>query len=157
MEWLCGNCTILKSGQDCADKEHIREITILDTHDQATPGLIQDIVEKRGQPRFKLEVDIRITSRTFGLFKGYTVDISESGISAIMAITVPLGEVVELDFTLPIGPVRVYAVVRQKSAFRHSFQFIESDSIKEVIQRTCRDLAVKQSLFAGVKSITNEL
>ena len=74
-----------------------------------------------------------------------------------MAITVPLGEVVELDFTLPIGPVRVYAVVRQKSASRHSFQFIESDSIKEVIQRTCRDLAVKQSLFAGVKSITNEL
>jgi PilZ domain len=128
----------------------------LDTHDQATPGLVRDIFEKRGQPRFKLEVDITITSRTRGLFKGYTVDISESGISAIMAIAVPLGEVVELGFTLPIGPVRVYAVVRQKSAFRHSFQFIESDSMKEVIQRTCRDLAVKQSLFDEVKSITNE-
>jgi len=39
------------------------------------------------------------------MLKGHTVDISESGISAMLKmIEVPLGEVVELDFTLPFGP-----------------------------------------------------
>jgi hypothetical protein len=32
-------------------------------------------VEARGRPRFKLEVDIWINSRTCGRLKGHTVDI----------------------------------------------------------------------------------
>jgi hypothetical protein len=80
------------------------------------------------------------------MLKGHTVDISESGISAMLKmIEVPLGEVVELDFTLPFGPVTIYAVVRQRNAFRYGFQFLESNFMSEVIRSTCRRLAVKQS------------
>jgi PilZ domain len=114
----------------------------------ARPG--GDIVDHRRQPRFKLEVKISINSRTCGLLKGYTVDISESGISAILRIEVPMDEVVELEFTLPFGPVRVYAMVRQRSAFRYGFQFVQSDSAEKIIQATCRELAVEQSLLAGL-------
>ena len=104
-------------------------------------------VDARGHPRFKLEVDILINSRTCGLLKGHTVDISESGIAVMLRIEVPLGEVVELNLTLPLGHVAIYAIGRQRNAFRYGFQFTESNSALEIIRPTCRDLAVDQSLF----------
>ena len=104
------------------------------------------MVDNRRQPRFKLEVKITINSRTCGLLQGQTLDISESGISAMLRIEVPLGELVELEFTLPFGHVVLYALVRQKRAFRYGFQFVGLDSAKEIIQATCRQLAVEQTL-----------
>jgi PilZ domain len=109
------------------------------------PG--RGIVDKRRQPRFKMEVQFRINSRTCGLLEGHTVDISESGISAMLRIEVPLGEVVELEFTLPFGPIIIYAMVRQRSAFRYGFQFVGTGSANEAIQATCRQLAVEQALL----------
>jgi PilZ domain len=100
----------------------------------------------RRQPRFKIEVDFRIKSRTCGMLKGRTVDISESGIAAILPIEAPLGENVELNFTLPSGPLTIHAIVRQRNAFRYGFEFVDSESVHEVIRRTCRDLAIGQSL-----------
>lgn len=104
-------------------------------------------VEARGHPRFKLEVDIWINSRTCGRLKGHTVDISESGIAVMLTLEAPLNEIVELDFTLPPGPVMIFAAARQRNAFRYGFEFIDTDSVHELIRRTCRDLAVDQSLF----------
>jgi hypothetical protein len=75
------------------------------------------------------------------------VDISESGISAMLRIEVPVGELVELEFTLPFGPVTTYAMVRQKNAFRYGFQFVESSSVDEVIRATCGHLAVEHALL----------
>jgi hypothetical protein len=118
----------------------------LEAQNQPAARHVRDMVDARRQPRFKIEVDISINSRTCGLLTGHTVDISESGISAMLRIEVPVGEVVELDFTLPFGPVTIYAMVRQQSAFRYGFQFVESNTVHEVIQTTCRQLAVEQSL-----------
>jgi len=113
----------------------------------ATRPLRATEIDNRRHPRFKLGVEITIHSRTCGVLKGHTVDISESGISAMMRIEVPLGEVVELDFTLPFGPVTTYAMVRQRSAFRYGFQFIELRDV-EAIRCTCRQLAVEQALIS---------
>ena len=110
---------------------------------------VPTIPDARRQPRFKIEVDIRINSRKCGALKGYTVDISESGIAAMLRIEASLGEVVELelDFELPCGAVTVQAIGRQRNAFRYGFEFVDSDSVNELIRRTCRDLAVDQSLI----------
>ncbi len=137
----------IKSPLFRADREYVGGDSELEPQKQpaARPG--RGIVDNRRQPRFKLEVKISINSRTCGLLKGHTVDISESGISAILRIEVPLGELVELEFTLPFGHVVVYALVRQKRAFRYGFQFVGSDSAKEIIQATCRQLAVEQTLL----------
>ena len=113
----------------------------------ATRPLRATEMDPRRHPRFILGVEIIIHSRTCGMLKGHSVDISESGISAIMRIEVPLGEVVELDFTLPFGPVTTYATVRQRRAFRYGFQFLELHDV-EAIQRTCRQLAVEQALIS---------
>ncbi len=105
-----------------------------------------EIVDARRCPRFKLEVDICIYPRDCPVVRGHTVDISESGIAAMLRVDVPLGEVLRLEFTLPCGDVEVLALVRQQRAFRYGFQFVEASSALDVIGRTCRQLAVEQSL-----------
>jgi PilZ domain-containing protein len=114
---------------------------------QSAAAASQRLADARRQPRFKLEVDVRIDSKTCGVLQGHSVDISESGISAMLRLEVPVGELVELQFTLPFGPVTVYATVRQRNAFRYGFQFVESPASHEVIQATCRSLKMEQSLF----------
>lgn len=103
------------------------------------------IADARRQPRFKFESDIKIITKTCGVLEGHTVDISESGISAILKIEVPVGEFVELQFTLPHGPVKVYAMVRQRNAFRYGFEFVESPSERAIIQASCRSFGLEQS------------
>ena len=112
---------------------------------QPEANRVRDTFDVRRHARFKLEVDIGVYSRTCGMLQGRTVDLSESGISAMLRLEVPLGEVVRLDFELPFGPVSIHAVVRQRSAFRYGFQFLESNAVNEAIRATCHQLALEQS------------
>jgi hypothetical protein len=109
---------------------------------------IRTSFDDRRHPRFKLSVDIGIYSRTCGVLKGRTVDISESGIAAMLRLEVPVGEIVELNLTLPSGPLTTRAIVRQRNAFRYGFEFFDSYSVREVIRRACRDLALEQNLIS---------
>ncbi len=122
----------------------------LKAQDQAANGTDDCTPDRRSprrrQSRFKYEVEINVRSRNVGLLKGYTVDISERGLSAILAIEVPEGEVVELEFATPYGPVQAYATVRQRNAFRYGFQFVEPEAVEQVIRVTCRQLAVAQEI-----------
>ncbi len=118
----------------------------MESQKQLEDRLFRGMVDARREPRFKIEVEIIIHSRTCGILTGHSVDISESGISAMLRIEVPLHEIVELHFTLPFGPVTIYAMVRQRNAFRYGFQFVESNYVKDVIRPTCRELAVEQSI-----------
>ncbi len=77
------------------------------------------------------------------MVRGRTVDISESGISALLRVEVPVGEVVRLEFKLPLGDVDVLALVRQRNAFRYGFQFVDSNTKQDVIARTCRELSME--------------
>lgn len=110
-----------------------------------------EFVEARRHPRFKLEVDIQVYPRNSAVVRGHTVDISESGISAMLRVEVPLGEVVRLTFILPLGEVEIHALVRQRNAFRYGFQFVESSTAQDVIGRTCRQLAVEQAVTGPKK------
>jgi hypothetical protein len=91
-----------------------------------------------------LEVPVQIYPRDRGVVHGYTVDLSESGVAAMLRDEVPLGEVVRLEFALTLGPVEILALVRQRNAFRYGFQFVESASAQDVIGRTCRQFAIEQ-------------
>ena len=103
-------------------------------------------VDARRHPRYKLEVGICVYARDSEVVRGRTVDISESGISAILPIEVPVAEVVRLEFTLPTGDVEIHAMVRQRNAFRYGFQFLESSTAQDQIGRTCRQLAIEQAV-----------
>ncbi|MBZ5686502.1 MAG: PilZ domain-containing protein [Acidobacteriia bacterium] len=109
-------------------------------------------MEARRHPRYKLEVEVRIYPRNSQVVRGHSVDISESGISAMLREEVPLGEVVRLEFTVPSGEVQIHALVRQRNAFRYGFQFLEAISQLQIIQRTCRQLDVAQSTARNVEN-----
>jgi hypothetical protein len=122
----------------------------LEAQNQPADRSARNLGDARRQPRFKIQVKIKIRSRGGEVLQGETVDISESGISAMLKIEVPLGELVELTFPLPFGQVKIYAMVRQRNAFRYGFQFVESTGGDEVIRATCRNLAVEQSLLGNI-------
>jgi len=121
----------------------------LDLRSQFESGSTHQFVDARRHPRFKFDVDVRVYPRNTSVVRGHTVDISESGISAMLRVEVPVGEVVRLEFDLPAGPVEVHALVRQRSAFRYGLQFMESDAAREAIGRTCSQLAMTESLRAA--------
>lgn len=103
------------------------------------------LLDARRHPRYAFKADIRVYPRNSQVVHGQTVDISRSGISAILRVEVPLNEVVRLEFCVPTGNVEVHALVRQRNAFRYGFQFVESTSAHDLIGRTCRDLALEQA------------
>ena len=115
----------------------------MDLRSQGRLGHNLDSVEARRHPRFKLNTSICIYPRNASVVRGHTVDISESGISAMVRDEVPIGEVVRLEFTVPLGTVDVHALVCQRSAFRYGFQFVESPAAQPLIARTCRQLAME--------------
>ncbi len=102
-------------------------------------------MDARRHPRYKLEVDVRVYPRNSAVVRGHSVDISESGMSAMLRVEVPVGEVVRLEFAVPTGEVEIHALVRQRSAFRYGFQFLEAISQLEIVQRMCRQLAVEEA------------
>jgi hypothetical protein len=56
-----------------------------------------------------------------------SVEMSESGMSAILPVEVPLGETVGLRISFPLGSVEQGAVVRSRNAFRHGFEFSDRE------------------------------
>jgi hypothetical protein len=118
----------------------------LELHPQFGTRTAQEVVDARRHPRFKIETEIRIYPRNRPVVRGHTVDLSESGISAILKEEVPLGEVVRLEFALPGGDAEVHALIQQRSAFRYGFKFVVSGSAMDLIGLTCRQLAMEQSL-----------
>jgi hypothetical protein len=118
----------------------------LEPQNEPAIGPVPDVSETRRKPRFKLAVDISIHSQSCGVLKGRAMDISEIGIGAVLGDDVPVGEVVKLNIPLPSGPVTICATVRQRSSFfRYGFEFIQSNSVRKILQSACRELAVLQS------------
>jgi hypothetical protein len=97
-------------------------------------------MEKRGQPRFELKVDVRVYSRREGRTSGHTLDLSESGISAMLLMDLQVGQAAGLDFELATEPVHVWAVVRNRVAFRYGFEFIRDDHAQAQIRSGCASL-----------------
>jgi hypothetical protein len=116
----------------------------LEKHSRFETSLADELMEARRHRRFKLEVKICVYPRDCPVVRGDTVDISESGISALLREEVPIGEVVRLELALPSGEVELLAFVRQRSAFRFGFQFVESNSAGNIIGRICAQLALEQ-------------
>lgn len=109
------------------------------------------MIEARRHPRYKFEVDVRIYPRNVQVVRGHSVDISVSGISAMLREEVPVGEVVRLEFSVPTGDIAIHAMVRHRSAFRYGFEFLEAISQLQIIARACRQLAMAQSTAENVE------
>jgi PilZ domain len=83
-----------------------------------------DTNERRRHRRLDFETEMRIRLAT-GLVPGETLDISESGMSAILPFELQVGDVVELTIKLPIALATARAVVRTRNMLRHGFEFLQ--------------------------------
>jgi hypothetical protein len=95
--------------------------------------------EARRSPRIRLEVDVNIYSQKGGLVPGRTLDVSESGISAVVPVELPIGEAVRLEISFPLEPVTVRAVVRNRNIFRYGFEFEHTDTGRELLKKVPRN------------------
>jgi hypothetical protein len=89
----------------------------------------------RRVPRFALDVAATIHCRTGELLPGRTIDISEQGMAVTIPVQVPVGEVVALDFEMPLERVSVAAIVRNRKRFRYGLEFIQPNIAEEEIKR----------------------
>jgi hypothetical protein len=87
----------------------------------------------RRHARFKLEVEVTVRSKRLGAIPGFSIDIAESGISAILPVKLQIGEEVEFHINLPVAAVHVQAFVRNRSAFRHGFEFADNEVVRQLI------------------------
>jgi hypothetical protein len=110
------------------------------TQDQLAPRPAGRPVDERLYPRFQLDVEISVRIRGRARLRGRTVDISESGISAMLKLEIKIGTVAELEFELPLGKIFILAVARERNAFRYGFQFVDPDSTRELIRGNCKQL-----------------
>jgi hypothetical protein len=92
-------------------------------------------VEARRAPRVRLEVEVNIHHSNAGLVPGRTVDVSESGISALLPVELAIGEVVKLEIASRLKPVMVGAVVRNRNASRYGFEFEQPGTGRELIKK----------------------
>ena len=80
--------------------------------------------ETRRHRRLELETEVTVYSER-GVVPGRTLDISESGIAAILPVELKIGETVELKIKLPITVATARAVVRSRNVFRYGFEFLQ--------------------------------
>lgn len=80
--------------------------------------------ERRRHRRLDLDAVVSIRSGG-GLVPGRTLDISESGMSAILPVELPVGQIVELTVKLPTAAATARAVVRTRNILRHGFEFLQ--------------------------------
>ena len=115
--------------------------------------------ENRRHPRLELEAELILWSES-GLVPGRTLDISESGVSAILAVRLEIGAVVELKIKLPMALASTRAVVRSRNVFRHGFEFLQPlhDVVEhEVAPEDCRSCSGSGFILravAGVHGVT---
>jgi len=119
----------------------------METGHQFGTSYAREFVEARRHPRYKLEVNARVYPRNAAVVRGHSVDISVSGISIMLRDEISIGEVVRVEFAVPLGEVQVHALVRQRNAFRYGLEFVDPISPQHIIGQTCRQLAVEQTIM----------
>ena len=110
------------------------------------PGSTPPLRHQRRYPR--CVVDMRVLVQVFrsGNFEsiwGRSHEIGEDGISATLTGRLESGEVVSMEFTLPVATetVKLRAAVRYHSGFRYGFEFLTlSDAQRETIHRALQVL-----------------
>lgn len=98
---------------------------------------------RRRFPRYQLDVRMLVHIFRAGVNStiwGRSTMLGKEGIGGTLTGDLELGEVVGLEFTLPLfpHPVKLRAIVRYKNGFQYGFEFLAVDDVQQqAIQRAC--------------------
>ena len=104
--------------------------------------------DRRRHARYRFSVPITIRSGQGTPIAGISIEISQSGISAITADPLKVNDTVEIE---PIAAGKVSAVVRRNIGRVYGFEFLNltPEQIKQ-IQESCKTLALYQNTALGI-------
>jgi hypothetical protein len=108
----------------------------------------EGIPDRRRRPRYRFSIPITIRVANGVAISGITIEISESGLSAITADLLKVNDTVELE-TIAAG--KVLALVRRNIGRVYGFEFL--DLTAEQVQRiaeSCKLLPVYQGKSLGI-------
>jgi c-di-GMP-binding flagellar brake protein YcgR len=107
-------------------------------------------INTRRHQRYELETELTANIRGVErreVMRGRSLNINEGGIGGLFTTGWDVGTSVDLQFSVPIAttPVRVRAVVRNRTSYRYGFEFVNlTPEQRETISRTCRTLELLQ-------------
>jgi hypothetical protein len=98
----------------------------------------QGVLDRRRHVRYRFSAPITVHLNGSSAIPGITLEISESGMSALMGTTLVVGDTVELE---PVVGGRVSALVRRHNGKIHGFEFLNltSGQIQEIAE-VCKSL-----------------
>jgi hypothetical protein len=101
----------------------------------------------RRYPRFAVDVRVQVRMFQAGEFRncwGHSTELGQDGIGATLTGELEPGEIVSLEFPLPLSPypLKIRAIVRYRQGLRYGFEFLTlSDQQCEMLRRVCEVLA----------------
>jgi c-di-GMP-binding flagellar brake protein YcgR len=104
--------------------------------------------ERRFTARFKVDLRVKAFVRGARLERvvhGQASDLSLGGLSLFLPTDLALGEVVEMELTIPFtaSPVRILTVVRNRRSYQYGVEFSNlSADTAAAIRRACVSLAL---------------
>jgi hypothetical protein len=104
--------------------------------------------DRRRHPRFRLSVPLTIRCADGATIQAISMEVSESGLSAITAQSLNIGDTVELE---PIVASKLSAVVRQNVGKVHGFEFLNLTSEQAYrIRERCKMLPRYRGKLLGI-------
>jgi hypothetical protein len=100
--------------------------------------------ERRRSPRYPFDQRVKVKTTTNGkeaIFFGRTIDLSPSGLGAVLPNSLVRGKEVSLEFSAGLGKpiLTLSAIVRYANGFRHGLEFADvSAADAEHLRRACR-------------------
>ncbi|MCU1298231.1 MAG: PilZ protein [Acidobacteriaceae bacterium] len=94
----------------------------------------RDYVDNRRHLRFMFEINLHIRSPRLGIIPGRSLELSESGFSALVPAELLLEEIVDMELQLPFGPVLTRAMVRNRNVFRYGFEFLNPSAVQQELK-----------------------
>jgi hypothetical protein len=103
--------------------------------------------DRRRATRYQIEAGMvaRSAGNRSRVIRGRIVDLSQAGVSAVIAADLSMGEVFEIEFGLPYAskPVRIEAAICNREGYRYGLEFVLALAAQqELINRTCAALAL---------------
>jgi c-di-GMP-binding flagellar brake protein YcgR len=106
--------------------------------------------ERRRWTRYAIDVQVRAVVKSGSQSRtvhGRGSDISVGGMALYLATELVIGEVIEVDVTLPYAtvPFHAVAVVRSRRSYQYGVEYVNlSPAARAGIQRACASLALVQ-------------
>lgn len=89
--------------------------------DLATSQASVAIADRRRHPRYRWIMPVYVSLGSRSLVRGITIEMSESGMSALMSESLKVGELVKIE---PIAGSKVSGIVRRQNGKICGFEFL---------------------------------